>query len=262
VAVTEVEWLACTDPGVLLRRARFRSYRRKCRLFAVACCRRVWHLLVDERSRHAVAVAERHADGAATDGELLAASEAASEAHQEMFGMVGKVGASIEWAAEYAAHPNPFHGAKNVSWMAAWPRAYPVREFRPDDRQAPELIPCTVTRSSGGPGKWEVTPLKELVPTGAERPVQARLIRCIFGNPFHPVQLHPAWRTPQMVALAQAAYDHRELPAGTLDNTRLAVLADALEDAGCTNADLLGHLRGPGPHVRGCWAVDLLLGKG
>ena len=51
------------------------------------------------------------------------------------------------------------------------------------------------------------------------------------------------------------------MPAGTLDNTRLAVLADALEEAGCTEADILGHLRGPGPHVRGCWVVDLILGK-
>jgi hypothetical protein len=64
-----------------------------------------------------------------------------------------------------------------------------------------------------------------------------------------------------VVALAQAAYEQRELPAGTLDMARLAVLADALEDAGCTDADLLSHLRGPGPHVRGCWAVDLILGK-
>ena len=64
-----------------------------------------------------------------------------------------------------------------------------------------------------------------------------------------------------MVALAQAAYDERELPAGTLDTARLGVLADALEESGCDQADLLAHLRGPGPHVRGCWAVDLLLGK-
>ena len=64
-----------------------------------------------------------------------------------------------------------------------------------------------------------------------------------------------------MVALARAAYDQRELPAGTLDTARLAVLADALEDAGCANADILNHCRRPGVHVRGCWAVDLLLGK-
>jgi hypothetical protein len=64
-----------------------------------------------------------------------------------------------------------------------------------------------------------------------------------------------------VLALAQAAYDERELPAGTLDTTRLAVLADAVEEAGCDQADLLAHLRGPGPHVRGCWTVDLLLGQ-
>jgi hypothetical protein len=64
-----------------------------------------------------------------------------------------------------------------------------------------------------------------------------------------------------VLALAQATYDGRTLPAGTLEPDRLAVLADALEDAGCTDAAILGHLRGPGPHVRGCWALDLILGK-
>ena len=61
--------------------------------------------------------------------------------------------------------------------------------------------------------------------------------------------------------MATAAYEVRTLPAGTLDPDRLAILADALEDAGCTNADVLDHCRGAGPHVRGCWVVDLLLGK-
>jgi hypothetical protein len=88
------------------------------------------------------------------------------------------------------------------------------------------------------------------------------LLRDIFGNPFRPVTVSPAWRMPQVVALAQAAYEKRELPAGTLDVARLAVLADALEEVGGTDMDLLDHLRGPGPHVRGCWALDLLLGRG
>ena len=87
------------------------------------------------------------------------------------------------------------------------------------------------------------------------------LLREIVGNPFRPVALDPAWRTPSVVSLAQAAYEERILPGGTLDSERLAVLADALEEAGCDNADILSHLRGPGPHVRGCWVVDLLLGK-
>jgi hypothetical protein len=61
--------------------------------------------------------------------------------------------------------------------------------------------------------------------------------------------------------LAAAAYADRLLPSGQLDRAKLAVAADALEDAGCTDPELLGHLRGPGPQVRGCWAVDLVLGK-
>ncbi len=90
---------------------------------------------------------------------------------------------------------------------------------------------------------------------------QSELLRDIFGNPFRPRRVSPAWQTAEAVRLTQAVYDDRQLPVGTLDADRLAVLADALEDAGCDQPDLLGHLRGPGPHVRGCWAVDLLLGK-
>jgi hypothetical protein len=61
--------------------------------------------------------------------------------------------------------------------------------------------------------------------------------------------------------MANAIYDNRDLPSGHLDPARLAVLSDALTDAGCTDALLLGHLRGGGVHVRGCFAVDLVLGK-
>jgi hypothetical protein len=96
---------------------------------------------------------------------------------------------------------------------------------------------------------------------GAEYPAQAALIRDVLGNPFHHVNLNPTLRTPVVLALAQAAYDNRIMPAGTLDPERLAVLADALEESGCTDADILGHLRGPGPHVRGCHILDLVLDK-
>ena len=70
-----------------------------------------------------------------------------------------------------------------------------------------------------------------------------------------------AWKEGTVENLARTAYDERSLPAGYLDTDRLAVLADALEDAGCDNADIISHLRGPGPHVRGCWALDLVLDK-
>ena len=91
---------------------------------------------------------------------------------------------------------------------------------------------------------------------------QAGLFREVFGNPFRRVVIAPAWRAPTVAALARGAYDERRLPSGELGLDRLAVLADALEEAACDQADLLNHLRGLGPHVRGCWAVDLLLGKG
>jgi hypothetical protein len=96
----------------------------------------------------------------------------------------------------------------------------------------------------------------------AERPLQAALLRDLLGNPFRPAALDPAWLTPDVVALARVAYQERILPAGTLHPTRLALLADALEDAGRDCEEILAHLRGEGPHVRGCWAVDALLGRG
>lgn len=94
-----------------------------------------------------------------------------------------------------------------------------------------------------------------------ERAGCAPVLRDIIANPFRPITLSPAWRTPTILALAQAAYDHRLMPSGQLEPDRLAVLADALEERGCDNAEILSHLRGDGPHVRGCWAVDLVMGR-
>jgi hypothetical protein len=91
----------------------------------------------------------------------------------------------------------------------------------------------------------------------AERVAQSGLLRDIFGNPFRPARLDPRWLSwddATVLKLAEAIYEERHYGD-------LPVLADALEDAGCDQADLLAHLRGPGPHVRGCWVVDLLLGK-
>jgi hypothetical protein len=88
---------------------------------------------------------------------------------------------------------------------------------------------------------------------------KAALIRDLFGSPFHPITIDAACRTPTVLSLAQAAYDERHLPSGELDPHRLAVLADALEEAGASG-ELVAHLRSPGSHVRGCWPVDLVLG--
>jgi hypothetical protein len=88
-----------------------------------------------------------------------------------------------------------------------------------------------------------------------------RLLRDIFGNPFRPGLLQPAWLSPAVRETAQIAYDDREFPTGALNQKRMVALADALEQAGCFDGVILSHCRGPGEHVRGCWVLDLLLGK-
>ena len=87
-----------------------------------------------------------------------------------------------------------------------------------------------------------------------EPPNQCHLLRDVIGNPYRLVACGPTWRSRTALAIAQAIYDENGF-------SNLPILADALEDAGCDNPEFLAHLRGPGPHVRGCWAVDLLLGK-
>jgi hypothetical protein len=89
----------------------------------------------------------------------------------------------------------------------------------------------------------------------AERRAQASLLKEIFGNPFRPVAFSTAWRSDTAVTLARQMYESRDFSA-------MPILADALQDAGCDSDDVLNHCRGSGPHVRGCWVVDLVLGKG
>ncbi|HEX4607492.1 MAG TPA: hypothetical protein VH092_04730 [Urbifossiella sp.] len=86
-----------------------------------------------------------------------------------------------------------------------------------------------------------------------EQAAQTELVRDIFGNTFRHVLFDPSWRTSAAVALARSMYDSRDFSAAP-------VLADALEEAGCEDAAVLGHLRGGGGHVRGCWCVDGVLG--
>jgi hypothetical protein len=100
--------------------------------------------------------------------------------------------------------------------------------------------------------------LRERWGTRAER---VEILREIFGNPNRP-GINTAWLTPQVVTLARAADRAKSSPPEEIDPLCLAVLSDALEEAGCTDADILAHLRSPGPHFRGCWALDLILGKG
>jgi hypothetical protein len=89
---------------------------------------------------------------------------------------------------------------------------------------------------------------------------RASLLACILSSIISLDDFAPKWRTPDVVALATAAYDERRMPSGEFDPQRLAVLADALEEVGANEA-IVTHLRSDGPHVRGCWAVDLCLAK-
>jgi hypothetical protein len=225
--VTEADWLACTDPQPMLEFLRGKASDRKLRLFACACCRLLWRQLTDARGRSAVEVAERFADGLVTARARGRAFTAARETTRH----VGAPTQNAFHAAAYSAHANPARAARGASGNAPYTRGRWV-----DGPEGPVFR------------RWKAAPL-------------CPLLRDIVGNPFRPVTVSHAWQTPTALVLAQAAYDERELPAGTLDTARLAVLADALEDAGCTQEDVLNHLRGPGPHVRGCWTLDLLLGR-
>lgn len=94
----------------------------------------------------------------------------------------------------------------------------------------------------------------EAIFTSPVRAIASRRVRDVFGNPFRPVAFDPSWLTPAVLSLARQVYESRDFSA-------MPILADALQDAGCENGDILNHLREPGPHVRGCWALDLVLAK-
>lgn len=107
----------------------------------------------------------------------------------------------------------------------------------------------------------EVTGVCDWTTEGKRSPLGVALFLDVFGNLFQAAWMRSDWGTPTVARLAEAAYQERDLPSGYLDLDRFAVLADALEDGGCDDAVILEHLRSPGPHIRGCWALDLILEK-
>jgi hypothetical protein len=222
--VTETDWLASENPYHLLHVLEERGVKsnRKLRLAAVACARRVWDLL-PERVRHAIEVSERYADGRAKYAEMRAAAA--------LCGGRWRPG-TFAAVARALAHRQAAVGAIDALYgllACAW--------------GGPAL-----TSRFGGVSDEECRTF-------------CRIVRDVFGNPFRPAGFDRAWRTRDVDALARAAYEERVLPQGTLHGERLGLLADALEESGCDNVEILAHLRAPGPHVRGCWALDLILGK-
>jgi hypothetical protein len=215
-AVTPDEWDRCTDPEKMLKFVRGKASGRKWRLFCCGCCRSVWPLLADARSRHAVEAAERFADGRAGARSLATADQEADEAAR-LLGSDGATGRAAE-AARYVALGGV--DDTDASFAARFADEAAALSNRP---------PCSCA-----------------------------LVRCLFGNPFRP---------PPAIALAVLAYDGgaaRRLAESIYAGRRfeeLPVLADLLEEAGCEDAALLGHLRGPGPHGLGCHALDAILAQ-
>jgi hypothetical protein len=237
--MTEEEWLACTRAQKMLEFLQGKASDRKLRLFAVGCCRRVSHLMPDERCRLATDVVERFADAMATEQELRAAVNAAFDSADDNSVATGRqpfaVGQAIYFAARTASYAvnTAAHDAAVSAARGLYLAAVAVAGDRDANIAALHAASAAVNQYRG------------------------RLLNEIFGNPFRPVTVDPAWlrwRDGAATSMAQRMYDERRFED-------LPILADMLEEAGCTNADILNHCRNKGEHVRGCWAVDLILGK-
>lgn len=245
--MTEAEWVACTDPQKMLEFLRDKASERKLRLFAVACCRRIGPYLEEKRSRWVVEISERYADGRATRERLNSARERAEMAYD---GIHLSGGGDVEQIpAQAVLGLGVVLVVNEVVELAAATFGAVARG------EAYDLI--WKTPGKDNEERWAEDDAIRNAAESEERQVQATLLRDIFGNPFRPVSVNTSWLTwndGTVVKLAQSIYDER-----TFD--RLPILADALEEAGCSDADILNHLRGPGPHVRGCWVVDAILEK-
>jgi hypothetical protein len=226
--MTEQEWLECTDPTpmlefLLLEFLRGKASERKLRLFTCGCCRPIWGLLTDVRWQEAVETVEQYADGVATLAE---------------FNQAGEIARAASWDAEMSYVSGATEGL-----LAA--HAEEVEEVSVESMIAAIVVPVGAQSAFAAVAAawWGKQVLNQIV-----------ILRDTLGNPFRPITLDPSWLTPTVVQLAQSIYDDRAFD-------RLPILADALEEAGCADADILSHCRRKGPHVRGCWVVDLILGK-
>jgi hypothetical protein len=167
----------------------------------------------------------------------------------------GKAGLQLaEQFADQLINQGELHGA----WKAiGFPKESARRYAASAARAASSPWPLSAYDGTAHGAASAVNARKSSSAPGTEDERQAALLRDIFGNPFRPVAVDPSWLTWNNGAipkLAEAIYNERAFD-------RLPILADALEEAGCDNADILAHCRAPGPHCCGCWAVDALLSK-
>lgn len=220
--MTEEEWLCSIDPTPMLTFLQGRVSERKLRLFTTACARLLWDRIYPGPMRRAVEAAERCADGIPWADEL-------ADFCDRLYTRIG------DYVRD--SHHNGLTDRTReergiyytVLQTTVSPTGLLIAATSPSSTMLPYILPLS----------------------GARQP---DLIRDIVGNPFRPVALDPVWLTPAVTALATGIYSDRSFD-------RLPVLAGLLKNAGCEHADILGHCRGPGQHVRGCWVVDLILGK-
>jgi hypothetical protein len=253
-AMTEPEWLTGCDYHRMLKHAqqhlrvsRTPGGARRLRLLAVACCRHVWPLLTDPRSRAAVEAAERYADGKARRAELEEAAAAANEVEREARQRSNQLDRSRASQEEQMAIDQAWHLA-----------GMPVRTTYT------LLLADWVRFLLGDLGRVPTAPRDgdpEAVSAARQQgaAIAADLVRDVFGNPFRPAPVVAdawlAWQGGTIARMARAIYEERAFD-------RLPVLADALEEAGCAEAEILDHCRRSGPHARGCWLLDALLAAG
>jgi hypothetical protein len=218
--MTEEEWWSCAKLKKMMPGLRGLVSERKNRLFNVACCRRIWHLYRKLEIQSAILVGERYADGLADQAELKAALQTIHR-ERSRTPTFSAEGAAIQAAGFTAATFNPAYPLQAVS------DAIHAATYRVDVTDRPAL-------------------------REQEERFYCSLVREFFRPPFSPISVQTSWLSANVKRLAETIYqDHsfEEMP----------VLADALEEAGCTEPIILEHLRQPGPHARGCWCLDSLL---
>jgi hypothetical protein len=228
--MNETEWLACTEPREMLEFLERRASGRKLLLFAAACCRRAWRLSTDPRHRDAVEAAER-----AADDELSAAGfEKALQPVVELWANLS-ARTQVRWNPSHymtgaTRHLNGGGAAKYAASFAARGLAC----LQGDEESS----------------TW-------LAARHAEEAFQCTLLRDIFGAPFRPFRLDPAWLSGEgRTAVELARSIEQEARFGDLP-----LLAEVLLRADCRDRAVLDHCRLPGSHVRGCWVLDALLGR-
>lgn len=243
--MTESEWNGCVDPAFMYDLLRRTVTERKLRLIACACCRRVQHLVRGFSTAIILDLAERMADGQAGEEEVAEIR-------------------NHNWA--YTREPCSPHHSSNPS-LAVRDLAARAVAFAAEEHDACFRAVFFASDAMASLARSAVNPEEDagyVAAQQAERRVQCDLIRDICGYPCRRSTIPDsvlAWNDGTVVKLAQAIYEERTVPSCRFDDGRLAILADAMEDAGCQDANVLGHLREPLPHMLGCHVLDALLGK-